>query len=383
MKSKIYRQLLVLPLIAIAVLFALNQCKKVGPSDWPEPDANILNQFKISAINSETGEIVSNYQVNVILPDGTTKEFPSITGTLTFEGTKPGIYVITAEKEGFLSESTILEVTAPEMENYSTVVQHVFLLNKRGNANIIPVQGTTIQVQNDTPVPTVIQFPAGALNNDQNLTVTFIQPPAKNQEFLIMGEHVIVNGYHFAPDLTFPANAKPTITIPVNVPSVLNGESDIWIGNYNAQTGTWEKIKGELNADRTRATFVMPHFSTWFVFTGYRLIKDSETWSPWVFVAESSTCSAGVCGTFHYAVTPNALVNHLISIGYNINLKVKDTRCVGPHYKYAQQLFARVLLVTYKVYDYTGAYVGSIQLPTKKIQWMVDEYYCHDQGGNP
>jgi len=380
MKIKNYTRFLVLPLLAFAMLFAFNQCKNVGPSEMPDPDASVLNQLKVSVVNSENGTALQAYDIKVVLPNGSTREFNGNTGAFTYDGTTEGTYVITASSEGFLAESTVIEVTE-QVEAVSTVTQHVFFLNKRGSTTIVPQQGTVLYVESDQPQQTVINFPPGALSSDNNVTVTFIQPSAKYEELNILGERAVLHGYNFAPDLTFPDNARPIITIPINIPSVTNGQADVWFGTYNETTGTWEKVLGTLNADRTTASFEMPHFSTWFVFTGFRLIKDVETWSPWSFVAESDVCSAGVCGTFIYAVSPNALVNQLISLGYNINLKAKDTRCVGPHYKYAQQLFARVLVVTYKVYDYTGAYVGSIQVPTKKFQWKVEEYYCHDQGG--
>lgn len=381
MKIKINTRFLVLPLLVLTMIFAFNQCKNVGPTEWPEPSSGVNNQLKVTVLNSETGASLQGYDIKLILPNGSTKEFNSNTGAFTLDETTEGLYVVTASKEGFLTENAIINIDQPEDEKYSAVTQQVFFLNKRGNTNMVTPQGTTLFVENDTPEQTVINFPYGSLSAEQNITVSFIQPSAKNEELRIIGERVVVNGYHFSPDITFPENAKPTITVPINIPSVLDGTSDVWFGTYDEVTGTWEQIMGTLNADRTAASFEMPHFSTWFIFTGYRLVKDVEVWSPWSFVAESDVCSAGVCGTFIYAVTPNALVNQLISLGYNINLKSKDTRCVGPHYKYAQQLFARVLLVTYKVYDYTGAYVGSIQLPTKKFQWMVDEIYCHDQGG--
>ncbi|MBE0638148.1 MAG: carboxypeptidase regulatory-like domain-containing protein [Bacteroidales bacterium] len=381
MKIKINTRFLVLPLLAFTMIFALNQCKNVGPTEWPEPDSAVNNQLKVTVLNSETGASLQGYDIKLVLPNGTTKEFNANTGAFTFDGTTEGFYVVTASKEGFLTESAILQVDQPENEMHSTVTQQVFLLNKRGSENLVTPQGTVLYIDNDSEEQTVINFPYGSLAADQNITVSFIQPPAKQEELRIIGERVVVNGYHFSPDLTFPENARPSITIPVNIPSVIDGTSDVWLGTYDEVTGTWEQIQGTLNADRTSATFEMPHFSTWYIFTGFRLIKDVEVWSPWTFVAESDVCSAGVCGTFIYAVAPNALVNQLISLGYNINLKSKDTRCVGPHYKYAQQLFARVLVVTYLVYDYTGAYIGSIQVPTKKFQWMVDEYYCHDQGG--
>jgi hypothetical protein len=381
MKIKINTRFLVLPLLAVAMIFALNQCKNVGPSEWPEPDPQVFNQLKVSVFNSETGSAMQGFDIKLILPDGSSKEFNANNGVFSFDGTTEGLYVVTASKDGYLAESAVIEVEKAEDENLSTVTQHNFFLNQRGSANIVTPSGTVLYAESDLPVQTMIEFPEGALAADQNITVSFIQPPAKNEEMLIIGERVVLSGYNFSPSLTFPDDARPTVTIPINIPSVTEGAADIWFGTFDEATGTWEKVQGTLNADRTLASFEMPHFSTWYVFTGFRLIKEDEAWSSWTFVAESDTCSAGVCGTFLYSVNPNALINQLIGSGYNINLKVKDTRCVGPKYKYALQLFARVRVVTYGVYDYTGAYQGAITIPTKKFQWMIDDYYCHDQGG--
>lgn len=381
MKIKINTRFLVLPLLSLAMIFAATQCKNVGPSEWPEPDPSVVNQLKISVFNGENGSSIQGYDIKLVLPDGSTQEFNTNTGAFSFDGTSEGTYVVTASKDGYLAESTIIEVEKAEDETYSTVTQHAFYLNKRGNANLVTPQGTTLFVESDLPTQTSIYFPNGALNTEQNVTVSFINPPVNDEGNKIVGDKIVLKGYHFSPDLTFPENARPVVTIPIDLPGVLEGDADIWFGTYDEVTGTWEKVQGTLNEDRTLASFEMPHFSTWFVFTGYRLIKVGESWSPWVFVAESDTCSAGVCGTYNFSVPPTALINQLISFGYNINLKAKDTRCVGPHFKYAQQLYSRVNLVTYEVYDYTGALLGAIQLPTKKFQWYVDEYYCHDQGG--
>ena len=55
MKIKNYTRYLVLPLLALAMVFAFNQCKNVGQTDWPDPDVAILNQLKINVINTNDG----------------------------------------------------------------------------------------------------------------------------------------------------------------------------------------------------------------------------------------------------------------------------------------------------------------------------------------
>jgi len=380
MKSKVKTKLLAFFILAGFMVLLLNQCKNVGPSDWPEPTPDVSNQLKLAVFESDDGAILQGYDIKVILPDGTTKEFSDENGTLTMNGDLEGNYIITAVKDGYLAENATIEIESVQEDNVSSVTHHEFFLNKRGNSNLITPQGVTLTVENDLGQPTTVDFPAGSLSNDENVEVTFIQPPAKNGDLKILGERALIKGYNFSPDLTFPENAKPTINIPIDIPAVQDGGS-IYFGNYDEETGLWEEIVGTLNAERTVASFEMPHFSSWYSFTGYRLVKAGTTWSPWTYVAESDTCGSGACGTFIYAVSPNGLIGNLISFGYSINLKAKDTRCVGPHYHWAQVLYARCKLVTYNVYDYEGTLLGSIQLPMKKFQWMVDEYNCHDQGG--
>jgi hypothetical protein len=264
MKIKNYTRFLVLPLLALAMVFAFNQCKNVGQTDWPDPDVAVLNQLKINVINTNDGLSLEGYDIKVVLPNGTTKEFNGNTGTFTFDGTTEGTYVITASKEGYLAESTVINVSNDQTEAVSTVTQHVFFLNKKGSTNVVSQQGTVLYVESDQSTPTTITFPAGSLPSDQNITVTYIAPLAQFEELNILGERAILYGYNFSPDFTFPDNARPTITIPINIPSVTDGETDLWIGTYNENTNTWEAYLGTLNAERTTATFEMPHFSKGF-----------------------------------------------------------------------------------------------------------------------
>lgn len=381
MKIKFNNRFFALLLLVGAVVFSLNQCKNVGPSDWPEPTPDVSNQLKLSVLDGETGSAIQDYNIKLILPDGTTQEYSNETGTFSVEGAMIGKYVITASKNGYLAENLAIEVEQTTEENVSVVTQEVFYLNKKGSATVVTPQGTAISVENENGSFTTVAFPVNSISSEQNVAISFVQPPAKFGELKVMGEYAVVRGYNFSPDLTFQENAKPVVSIPVDIQSVVDGNSNIYFGTYDTETNSWEKIEGVLNAERTMATFEMPHFSTWYSFTGYRLIKTGTSWSPWEFVAESDICSSGACGTYIYVVSPNALIDELIAAGYTINLKAKDTRCVGPHYKWAQQLYARCQLISYDVYNYQGVYMGTFQVPSKKFQWMVDEYYCHDQGG--
>ncbi len=380
MKNKFNVRLMPLVILAVAMVFALNQCKNVGPSDWPEPTPDASNQLKLAVFDSDEGNSIQDYDIKIILPDGTAQEFENENGTLTINSNLEGDYVITASKDGYLAENIIVDIVQAEEENVSSVTQQQFYLSKKSNTSTVTPQGTVLTVENDLEQQTTIEFPYGALQNDQEIAVSFIQPPAKHGAFKVMGERAIVKGYNFSPDLAFPENTLPTINIPINIQAVKDGEP-LLLGSYNMETGSWEIIEGTMNESRDIASFEMPHFSDWYAFTGYRLVKNTVTWGTWEYVAESDTCSAGVCGTFVYAVTPTPLITNLISLGYSLNLKVKDTKCVGPHFKYAQILYARCRIVNYLVYDFMGTYIGSFDIPQNKFQWMVDEYYCHDQGG--
>jgi hypothetical protein len=380
MKIKFNLRLVSLVFAVIAIGFGLNQCKNVESTDWPTPTPDATNQLKLAVFDGNDGVLIEGYNVKVILPDGTVQEFDNETGTLTITSNLEGDYIVTASKEGYLAENTMIEIEMADEENVSTVTQQQFYLSKKSEASTVTPQGTILTVDNDLEQKTTIEFPYGALQNEQDISVSFIQPPAKHGDLKIVGERAIVKGYNFSPDLSFDESVKPTINIPINIQSVIDG-TPLLFGTYDAETGTWEEIEATFNQSRTVASFEMPHFSDWYAFTGYRLVKNTETWGPWQFVAESDTCSSGVCGTFVYAIAPSTLVNNLIALGYNINLKVKDTKCVGPHFKWAQQLYARCRIVNYQVFDYTGQYIGSIDVPQEKFQWMIDEYYCHDQGG--
>jgi hypothetical protein len=380
MKIKFNLRLIPLVVVAIAMVFALNQCKNVEPTEWPTPTPDASNQLKLAVFNGIDGEIIQGYDVKIILPDGTVEEFDNETGTLTINSVLEGEYIITASKDGYLAENTSIDVEKSTEENVSSVTQQQFYLSKKSEANTVTPQGTTLTVENDLEQQTTIDFPFGALQNDQDIAVSFIQPPAKHGDLKIVGERAIVKGYNFSPDMTFPENALPMINIPVNIPAVTEG-APLFFGTYDNETGNWEEIEATMNQDRSIASFEMPHFSDWYAFTGYRLVKNTVTWSEWQYVSESDTCSAGACGVFVYAVAPSTLVSNLISLGYVVNLKVKDTKCVGPHFQWAQVLYARCRVVNYQVFDYTGQYIGSVDIPQDKFQWMVDEYYCHDQGG--
>ncbi len=106
----------------------------MGQTDWPDPDVAVLNQLKINVINTNDGLSLEGYDIKVVLPNGTTKEFNGNTGTFTFDGTTEGTYVITASKEGYLAESTVINVSNDQTEAVSTVTQHVFFLNKKKEA---------------------------------------------------------------------------------------------------------------------------------------------------------------------------------------------------------------------------------------------------------
>ncbi len=244
---------------------------------------------------------------------------------------------------------------------------------------MVLASGTVLELESDFEQSPILSFPEGAVANNTDVTVTFIPTPAKFGDFVVLGERVIQSGFNFSPDLTFPENAKPTLEIPVTIESVKNGDSPFLLGSYNEDTQEWEIIEGTLNDDRTMATFEMPHFSIWYTFTGYRLVKE-ETWSAYELSGQSENCSEGACGTFVYVINASALIGDVYDITYDVNFRVIDQRCIGPHYTFAQQLYTRCKLFNLKIYDYTGEFKENFIVPQELFNWKVEETYCHHQG---
>jgi len=379
MKTKSYKSLFVLLLLSGAMIFSLTQCKKVGTSDWPDPNPETLNELKIAVYDGAQGDLLSNLTVSVIYPDGIMQEFESESGKLSIEGDQVGSYVITASKNGYLSSSSIVSLDETA-EGIVGVTKEDFYLNKLGNMQMVDISGTTINIESDFDQSPVLTFPQGAVSNSTGVTVTYLPTPAKFGDFVVKGERAIQSGFSFSPDLTFAADAKPTLEVPVTIPSVINGDAPFLLGSFNEDTQEWEIIEGVLNSDRTMATFEMPHFSIWYTFTGYRLVKE-ESWAPYELSGQSETCSEGACGTYVYAINFSAFVYDLYEDTYNVDIKVVDTRCIGPRYLYAQQLFTRCKVSNYKVYNYTGEFIEVLNsFPQEMFNWKVEETYCHHQG---
>lgn len=378
MKTKSYKPLFVLFLLSGALIFSLTQCKKVGTSDWPEPNPETLNELKIAVYDGSQGDLLTNLTVSVIYPDGIMQEYESETGKLSIEGNQVGSYIITASKSGYLSSSNVVSLEETP-EGIVGVTKETFYLNKLGDMQMVDVNGSTITIESDFDQAPVLTFPAGAISSNTGVTVTFLPTPAKFGNFVVKGERAIQSGFSFSPDLTFNENAKPTLQVPVTLPSVKNGDSPFLLGSFNEDTQEWEIIEGTLNEDRTMATFEMPHFSVWYTFTGYRLVKD-ETWAPYELSGQSEVCSEGACGTYVYVINGAALTG-MYDDNYTVDIKVVDTRCIGPRYLYAQQLYTRCKLNNFKVYNYTGAFVELLNnFPLEMFNWKVQETYCHHQG---
>lgn len=379
MKTKFYKSFLTLFLLSGALVLSLTQCKKVGTSEWPEPNPETQTELKISVFDSEQGVSMENLTFSVIYPDGIMKQFDSENGKLNLESNQVGLYVISASKPGYLTQNSTFNVEK-NPDGIVAVAKENFYMNKLGSTNTVLTSGTTISIESDFDVNPTLTFPEGAVASNTDVTVTFLPSPAKFGEFKVLGERAIQAGFNITPDLSFPVDAKPILEIPVTIPSVINGETPFLLGSFNEDTQEWEIIEGVLNEDRTMATFEMPHFSVWYSFTGYRLIINAE-WSPYQMSGQSEACSEGACGTFVYAVNTNSLIGNMIDYGFGLDLKAVDTRCIGPRYLYAQQLYTRVLLYNYSVFDYEGAFVELLPShPQQFFQWKVEEQYCHHQG---
>jgi hypothetical protein len=379
MKTKFYKSFFALFLLSGVMILSLTQCKKVGTSDWPEPNPETLNELKVAVYDGEQGSLLNNLSVSVIFPDGVMEEFDAESGKVQFEGNQVGTYIITASKSGFLTQSKTVQVEETP-EGIVAVTKENLYLNKIGESTMIASTGGVIEIDSDFDQSPVLSFPEGAVASGAEITATYIPAPAKFGDFVVIGERAIQSGFSFSPDLTFPEDAKPTLEVPVTLPAVINGDAPFLLGSFNADTQEWEIIEGQLNEDRTMATFEMPHFSVWYTFTGYRLVIESE-WSPYELSGQSETCSEGACGTFVYAVNGGSFVGDLYEDMYNLDLKAVDTRCIGPRYLYAQQLFTRCKLNNYKIYNYTGEF--RLQLnsyPQEMFNWKVEETYCHHQG---
>jgi hypothetical protein len=379
MKTKFYKSFLTLFLLSGALVLSLTQCKKVGTSEWPEPNPETQTELKVSVFDSEQGASMNNLNFTVIYPDGIMKQFESNNGKLNLETKQVGLYVISANKAGYLSKSSTFNVEK-NPDGVIAVAKENFYMNKIGATTTVLTSGTTISVDSDFGVNPTLTFPQGAVNSNTDVTVTYIPSPAKFGEFKVLGERAIQAGFNITPDLSFPVDAMPILQIPVTIPSVINGDSPFLLGSFNEDTQEWEIIEGVLNEDRTMATFKMPHFSVWYSFTGYRLIIESG-WSPYQMSGQSEVCSEGACGTFVYAVNAGTLVNSFIPFGFTLDLKAIDTRCIGPRYLYAQQLYTRVLLYNYSIFNFTGEYIGTLpSYPQQFFNWKVEETYCHHQG---
>jgi len=379
MKTKFYNSFFALFLLFGVMIMSLTQCKKVGTSDWPEPNPETMNELKVAVYDRDQGSLLDNLNVSVIYPDGIMEEFDVEAGKLQFEGNQVGTYIITASKNGYLAQSTIIDVEDTP-EGIIAVTKEKIYLNKLGIAYNIMSSGGSIEIDSDFEQNPVLTFPEGAIANNASIAVTFLPTPAKFGDFVVKGERAIQSGFSFSPDLTFPENAKPTLQVPVTIESVINGDSPLLLGSYNEDTHEWEIIEGVLNDGRTMATFEMPHFSIWYTFTGYRMVK-TETWSNYELSGQSETCSEGACGTFVYAVNAGTLVGNMVGNSYDIDLKAIDTRCIGPHYLYAQQLFTRCKLYNYAIYNYPGTIWGNLNnIPQEMFNWKVQETYCHHQG---
>jgi hypothetical protein len=379
MKTKFYKSFLTLFLLSGALVLSLTQCKKVGTSEWPEPNPETQTELKISVFDGDQGASMEDLTFSVIYPDGIMKQFESENGKLNLQSNQVGLYVVSASKQGYLTHSSKFTVEE-NPDGIVAVAKENIYLNKLGTTNTVLTSGTSISIASDFEQNPTLTFPEGAVASNKDVTVTFIPSPAKFGEFKVLGERAIQAGFNITPDLSFPADAKPILELPVTIPSVISGETPFLLGSFNEDSQEWEIIEGVLNEDRTMATFEMPHFSVWYTFTGYRLVIE-ETWSPYQMSGQSEACSEGACGTFVYAINLATLTGSMVDSNYPLDVKAVDTRCIGPRYLYAQQLFTRVLLYNYSVFDYTGEYIETLtSYPQQLFNWKVEEQYCHHQG---
>ncbi len=389
MKTYLKPSFFVLLLFLFAMILSLNNCKNLGPSEWPTPDPKVLNQFKISVLDSESGSELEGFDISIVQPDGSSLEFFNVKSDFSFDAAIEGQYQIIVTKDGFLSRDNIVEVEIGD-SGFSTITHQLIFLNKRGNSNFVSPNGTTLLIETGHEIPTEIYFPPGALTNDQNITVTYLHPILKHGELEVIGERIVLGGYHFSPSLTFPDKAKPIITVPIDIPIVNEGNSDVWLGNYNESSGEWDKVEGVLNSTRTTATFEIMQLSKahYIIAAVYIIQKQGVVNRGWIYEwGGVSACGGGIANSnYPYLEEMTQAHFELWKLGYKINIKrMFPIQGLSPKNNYIQWIDLYRQAVHYKVWKSVGGgggyfFLGDVWSPHRVLRYP-DMEGCHDQGG--
>lgn len=384
MKIKINFQFLTLLFLAGSMLILLGNCKKVGPSEWPSPGSNIESLLKVQVFDNDGlgTNPISGFNFKLTFPDGSVKEYSNYTGTIILEKIPDGSYKLEISKQGYISVSKIINIDLPAIEDkINSVYLSPVYLSKLGESVEVSTSGESVLVPNISQSPTNFVFAPNSVPQATSFSISLIRPTTGYGVLDLIGNEIPMLSYQIDPSMTFANGSEPVVQIPINLPTVNNGGS-IFLGNYNEDTKQWTKVEGELNGDRTMAEFSMPHFSVWSLLTGYIVQPAGEGWTPWVFVSESDQCGQGASGVFYFVQNLDNTVSNIF--GYNSGYQVKVTTpvSVGPIQFYSSKIYGRCKLSFFNIYDNAGNFIISFSIPSSPIQWKVDTYYCHDQGGH-
>jgi len=384
MKMKLNFQFLTLLILAGSLMILLGNCKKVGPSEWPSPGSSIESLLKVQVLDNDGigTNPVTGYDLNIFYPDGSVKEFKNHTGTIVLEKIPGGSYKLEVSKTGYITVNKTIEIEIPALEDrINTVYLSPVYLSKVGNSTTVGATGQSVLVSNIIDTPASFIFGPNSVSQNTDFTITLIRPTSQYGILELIGNEVPLLSYQISPDMNFQAGNEPVIQLPVNLPTVNNGQP-VFFGNYNENTQEWTKVQGVLNSNKTMAEFTMPHFSTWNLLTGYIVQPAGIGWTPWIFVTESDECSKGASGTFYYIENLDVTVSDIFGFNSGYQVKVSTPVSVGPVKFYSSKIYGRCQLNFFNIYDSEGNFIVSFNIPASPIQWRVDTYYCHDQGGH-
>lgn len=384
MKMKINFQFLTLLVLAGSMLILLGNCKKVGPSEWPAPGSTIESLLKVQVFDNDGlgTNPISGYDLKITYPDGSVKEFNNQAGTLLLDKIPGGTYSLEISKSGYIPVKKSIDIEIPSIEDkINTVYLSPVYLSKTAAPVSVGISGKSVLVTNINEEPTNFIFAPNSVNQNTDFSISLIRPTLQYGILDLIGNEMPMLSYQINPDMNFQPGTEPIVRIPIDLATVNDGGS-VFLGNYNENTKEWTKIEGVLNADRTMAEFTMPHFSVWSLLTGYVIQPAGEGWTPWVYVAESDDCGKGASGVFYYIENLDNTVSNIFGVNSGFQIKISTPVSVGPIQFYSSKIYGRCKLTFYDIYDNAGNFIIKFNIPSSPIQWRVDTYYCHDQGGH-
>ncbi len=381
MKTKILLNSLLLIMAILLSVTGLQQCKNVGPTDMPEPDFKANNQIIIKSFDNENGTALMGWDLCITKPDGGIIKHYDVDNPFKINEPTIGIYKIIVTMEGYVKEEVnIIVDSITHGTDAETLILHDFYLNKTGESSMVSASGTTLSLKSTHQQNSTLDFPSGAFNNDQMLSVTFLQPSLRHGCIQIIGNRVVTEGYLITPHMVFQENHQPLLTIPLNNTNIIEC-APFYYGIYDSINQQWEMIEGVMNETKTYVSFKIPHFSKGYLFGQLNLHFIRDEWSvPERFA--SGGCDEGVSGNFTYKSPYNPIIQQLNASGQIYIQKISSGRRFrGPKKDYKQELWGSCLRRIFSVYDHTGKYLGNIEVPWHIFKITVEATKCHDQGG--